>query len=78
MSFGFAGQERHRNRGGYIHGGMLMKFADRGMGITANEFTKELQAMVQFDMKLIKAAGTSDVIKNGLPHPSGRTKPEVC
>ena len=55
--FRFVAAEKHRNRNGVVHGGMLMTFADRALGLTARQGDMEIrQATVQFDMHFVRPA----------------------
>ncbi|MGV6874186.1 PaaI family thioesterase [Pseudochelatococcus sp. B33] len=55
--FGFLSEDKHRNRGGYVQGGMLMTFADRAMGATARKDDPgRVQATVQLDVHFIRPA----------------------
>lgn len=55
--FRFRAEPMHRNKRDYVHGGMLMAFADRGMGVTARQEDATLAvATVQLDMHFIRAA----------------------
>jgi uncharacterized protein (TIGR00369 family) len=55
--FRFRAEPMHRNRLNYVHGGMLMAFADRGMGVTARRGDAALAvATVQLDMHFMRAA----------------------
>jgi len=52
--FAFKAEPKHHNRRGVVHGGMLMAFADRAMGMTcwyAN--AQQPQATVHLDMHFI-------------------------
>src|SRR5262245_8206662 len=61
--FRFASQGKHRNRSGVVHGGMLMTFADRGMGTTAREYTGRPQRTVQFDMRFIRPVEINETVE---------------
>jgi uncharacterized protein (TIGR00369 family) len=59
--FRFRAEPMHRNRLNYVHGGMLMAFADRGMGVTARQGDAALAvATVQLDMHFMRAARIGD------------------
>ncbi|WP_230533911.1 PaaI family thioesterase [Microvirga roseola] len=52
--FGFVAEEKHLNRRGVVHGGMLMAFADQALGLTAREVKGGLpQATIQLDTQFI-------------------------
>lgn len=55
MRFRFHAQDKHRNSGGVVHGGMIMSFADTALGtmIRTGEPTR-LQATVQLDVHFIR------------------------
>lgn len=53
--FRFHSEGKHRNRAGFVQGGMLMTFADRAMGKTARQNDPErAQATAQFDMQFFE------------------------
>ena len=55
--FRFRAEPMHRNKRNCVHGGMLMAFADRGMGVTARKGDPTLAvATVQLDMHFMRAA----------------------
>jgi uncharacterized protein (TIGR00369 family) len=55
--FRFHAEPMHQNRRNQVHGGMLMAFADRGMGVTARRGDPALAvATVQLDMHFMRAA----------------------
>jgi uncharacterized protein (TIGR00369 family) len=62
--FRFVAEPKHRNRSSIVHGGMLMTFADRALGVTArqHDFSRK-QATVQLDMHFIRAARIGDLIE---------------
>ncbi len=63
--FRFVSESKHRNRAGYVQGGMLMTFADRAMGRTARQSDPDRrQATAQFDMQFfepVKIGETVDI-----------------
>ncbi|NEI72562.1 PaaI family thioesterase [Rhizobium lusitanum] len=62
--FRFTAEEKHRNRAGFVQGGMLMSFADRALGNTARERHPErAQTTVQFDIHFIRAARLGEVVE---------------
>lgn len=63
IAFGFLAQEKHLNRRGVVHGGMLMAFADQALGLTARELTGGLpQATIQLDTHFIAPAVAGEFI----------------
>lgn len=53
-AFGFLVEEKHLNRRGVVHGGMLMTFADQALGLTSRDLNEDLpQATVQLDTQFI-------------------------
>jgi uncharacterized protein (TIGR00369 family) len=63
LSFGFVVEEKHLNRRGVVHGGMLMTFADQALGLTAREVTGSLpQATIQLDTHFIAPAAAGEFI----------------
>lgn len=61
--FRFLPENKHRNRNGVVHGGMLLTFADRAMGFTARrgEMVRK-QATVQLEAQFIRAVRIGDVV----------------
>jgi acyl-coenzyme A thioesterase PaaI-like protein len=52
--FRFLAEKRHRNRAGYVQGGMLMTFADRALGMTARQHDlSRNHATVQLNMHFV-------------------------
>lgn len=63
LTFGFLAEERHLNRRGVVHGGMLMTFADQALGLTAREANGGLpQATIQLDTQFIAPAAAGEFI----------------
>jgi uncharacterized protein (TIGR00369 family) len=63
LAFGFLVEEKHLNRRGVVHGGMLMTFADQALGLTARELTGGLpQATIQLDTHFIAPAVAGEFI----------------
>ncbi|WP_457092295.1 PaaI family thioesterase [Microvirga sp. P5_D2] len=60
--FRFIGEAKHKNRNGFIHGGMLMTFADRALGMTARQGLSRSQATVQLDVHFVRPAMISKPI----------------
>ena len=62
--YAFKAEAKHHNRRGVVHGGMLMAFADRSMGMTAwyaNE--QQPQATVQLDMHFVDPVQIGDFVE---------------
>jgi uncharacterized protein (TIGR00369 family) len=63
LTFGFQAEEKHLNRRGVVHGGMLMAFADQALGLTAREINGGLpQATIQLDTHFIAPAVAGEFI----------------
>jgi uncharacterized protein (TIGR00369 family) len=63
LTFGFLAEEKHLNRRGVVHGGMLMAFADQALGLTAREVTSGFpQATIQLDTHFIAPAVAGEFI----------------
>jgi uncharacterized protein (TIGR00369 family) len=63
LTFGFLAEEKHLNRRGVVHGGMLMAFADQALGLTARELTGGVpQATIQLDTHFIAPAVAGEFI----------------
>jgi acyl-coenzyme A thioesterase PaaI-like protein len=63
LTFGFLAEEKHLNRRGVVHGGMLMAFADQSLGLTAREIIGGLpQATIQLDTHFIAPAVAGEFI----------------
>jgi acyl-coenzyme A thioesterase PaaI-like protein len=62
--YAFVAEDKHRNRGGVVQGGMLMTFADRAMGATSRGIDAAIvsQATVTLTFDFIDAAAIGDVI----------------
>jgi uncharacterized protein (TIGR00369 family) len=62
--YAFKAEPKHHNRRGVVHGGMLMAFADRSMGMTcwyAN--AQQPQATVQLDMHFVDAVQIGEFVE---------------
>jgi uncharacterized protein (TIGR00369 family) len=62
--YAFVAEPKHHNRGGGVHGGMLMTFADRAIGRTcryANEH--QPQATVQLDMHFVDGVQVGEFVE---------------
>lgn len=60
----FHAERKHRNRAGFVQGGMLMTFADRSMGTAARSHVPERrQSTVQFDMQFMRAVRLGEVVE---------------
>jgi acyl-coenzyme A thioesterase PaaI-like protein len=61
--FRFVAEPKHRNRGGFVQGGMLMTFADRAMGMTSRaKDPTRAQSTVQFDMHFMRAVRIGETV----------------
>lgn len=55
--FRFVAEPKHRNRNGFVQGGMLMTFADRAMGAAARKHDENrVHVTAQLDIQFIRAA----------------------
>jgi acyl-coenzyme A thioesterase PaaI-like protein len=62
--FRFDSEAKHKNRGGFVQGGMLMTFADRALGMTARKgHLLRPQATVQLNMNFMRTAKIGDVVE---------------
>lgn len=54
---------KHKNRAGFVQGGMLMTFADRAMGTAARSHVPDRrQSTVQFDMQFMRAVRIGETV----------------
>jgi acyl-coenzyme A thioesterase PaaI-like protein len=61
--FRFLAEPKHKNRGGFVQGGMLMTFADRALGITSRlNDPSRVQSTVQFDMHFMRAVRIGEAV----------------
>lgn len=64
LGYGFFTEERHRNRNGMIHGGVLLAFADQAMGMTAWKASGQtLQATAQLSLQFVAAVQIGDFVE---------------
>lgn len=62
--FRFHAEAKHKNRAGYVQGGMLMTLADRAMGKTARQGdAARPQATVQFDMQFLEPVKIGETVE---------------
>ncbi|AUC11374.1 hypothetical protein BLX90_13525 [Rhizobium sp. Y9] len=62
--FRFHAEAKHKNRAGYVQGGMLMTLADRAMGKTARQGDPtRAQATVQFDMQFLEPVKIGETVE---------------
>ena len=61
--YGFRAEQKHANLIGVVHGGMLMSFADRAMGIAAIKAAEGASCVtIQLEMKFLDAGRMGDWI----------------
>lgn len=63
LEFAFLAGERHLNRGGVVHGGMLLTFADHAIGMTCaagNGFKP--QVTISLDTQFISAVQAGELV----------------
>ena len=64
MRFAFLADARHHNRRGVVHGGMIMTFADRALGMTARHATgQKAQATIQLDVHFVNAIQIGEFVE---------------
>jgi acyl-coenzyme A thioesterase PaaI-like protein len=71
VAFGLVTEERHRNRAGVVHGGVLEGFLDRAMGINISGVRGgSPQATIQLDVHFMRGApiGTFLVARTTIDH----------
>jgi uncharacterized protein (TIGR00369 family) len=62
--YAFKADQKHHNRRGVVHGGMLMAFADRAMGMTCWYANGEQpQATVQLDVHFVDAVQIGEFVE---------------
>lgn len=60
-AYAFRAEQKHANLIGVVHGGMLMSFADRAMGVAAMNAAEGANAVtIQLEMKFIGAGRLGD------------------
>lgn len=63
LACGFMAEARHLNRGGIVHGGMLMTFADQAIGFASIEAAPEgRRATIQLDTHFVAAVREGDFV----------------
>ena len=64
MQIAFLADPKHRNRRGLVHGGMIMTFADRALGMTARHATgNKPHATIQLDVHFVDAVQIGEFIE---------------
>jgi uncharacterized protein (TIGR00369 family) len=64
MRFAFLADPKHHNRRGVVHGGMIMTFADRALGMTARHATgNKPHATIQLDVHFVDAVQVGEFIE---------------
>jgi uncharacterized protein (TIGR00369 family) len=62
--YAFVAEPKHHNRGGVVHGGMLMTFADRAIGRTCRYASEhQPQATIQLDVHFIDAVQIGEFVE---------------
>jgi uncharacterized protein (TIGR00369 family) len=62
--FKFMAEDKHGNRSGNVHGGMLLTFADRSLGYTARQRDmSRKQATVQLNMHFIRGVSIGELVE---------------
>ncbi|MEH3118329.1 MAG: PaaI family thioesterase [Methylorubrum populi] len=63
-AFAFCTEEKHGNLVGIVHGGMLLTFADRALGITVRDACDEADAVtVEMSSQFVGAARIGDLVE---------------
>lgn len=63
-AFGFLAEARHLNRGGIVHGGMLMAFADEALGrLSVRSTSERRQATIQLDTHFVSAVRDGEFVE---------------
>ncbi|MEZ0168007.1 PaaI family thioesterase [Microvirga sp. TS319] len=64
MRFAFLADSKHRNRLGIVHGGMIMTFADRVLGMTAHSaIGGKPHATIQLDVHFVAAIQIGQLVE---------------
>jgi uncharacterized protein (TIGR00369 family) len=64
MRLAFLAEAKHRNRRGVVHGGMIMAFADRALGMTARRANgQKPQATIQLDVHFVDAVQMGEFVE---------------
>jgi uncharacterized protein (TIGR00369 family) len=62
--YAIVAEPKHYNRGGVVHGGMLMTFADRAIGRTCRYANAhQPQATIQLDMHFVDAVQVGEIVE---------------
>ena len=62
--YAFVAEPKHSNRGGVVHGGMLMTFADRAIGRTCRYANAhQPQATVQLDTHFVDSVQVGELVE---------------
>ena len=63
--YGFLAEERHLNKGGVVHGGMLMSFADDAFGMTVWEAAgRQLCTTVQLNTQFVAPVRAGEFVES--------------
>lgn len=60
--YGFVAETKHSNQRGIVHGGMIMTFADYGVGMAAATPGEAFPVTVQIDVQFVSAAEIGDFV----------------
>lgn len=64
MRYAFLAMPKHHNRRGVVHGGMIMAFADRALGMTARGVIGyKHQATIQLDVHFVDAVQIGEFVE---------------
>ena len=64
LRFGFVVAEHHLNRGGILHGGMLMTLADQAMAMTAREVTHaKRHATIELNIQFVGSVRLGEFVE---------------
>jgi len=65
LRFGFVVAQKHLNRAGNLHGGMLMTLADQSMAMTARRATgNKRHATIELNMQFVDAGRVGDFVES--------------
>lgn len=61
--FAFVAEQKHTNRHGIVHGGMIMTFLDQALGISASQGKKNLaKVTIQMSVQFVAPARPGEVV----------------
>jgi uncharacterized protein (TIGR00369 family) len=63
VRYAFRADAKHRNRRDIVHGGMIMSFADRALGMTARHAAGKPQVTIQLDVHFVDAVQIGEFVE---------------